>query len=189
MDDYLAGPRGLSDAIDTSIPASPGSSIAGSSRGTSEPAALSQISLDIAAISSSMLTRRDKSEMVAKLRAVIREEIAAVRADLTALEHRVDALDAERLQNSHRQQAAELATTRQGNLLLDLCRQVEDLDNRGRRNNIRIRGYRRLKGSCHTNCSPACSRTCWGRRHQMTSALRGRIELCGRPGVMGCRGT
>ncbi|CAH2273320.1 Hypothetical predicted protein [Pelobates cultripes] len=146
MDDYLAGPQGLSDAIDTSIPASPGSSIAGSSRGTSEPAALSQISLDIAAISSSMLTRRDKSEMVAELRAVIREEIAAVRADLTSLEHRVDALDTECLQNSHRQQAAELATTRQGTLLLDLRRQVEDLDNRGRRNNIRIRGLPEAEG-------------------------------------------
>ncbi|CAH2284151.1 Hypothetical predicted protein [Pelobates cultripes] len=91
MDDYLAGPPGLSDAIDLPIPASPSSSMAGSSRGTNEPAALSQISQDIAAISSSMLTRRDKSEMVAELRAVIREEIAAVRADLTALEHRVDA--------------------------------------------------------------------------------------------------
>ncbi|CAH2283020.1 Hypothetical predicted protein [Pelobates cultripes] len=93
-----------------------------------------------------MLTRRDKSEMVAELRAVIREEIAAVRADLTALEHRVDALDAEHLQNTHRQQAADLATTRQGNLLLDLRRQVEDLDNRGRRNNIRIRGLPEAEG-------------------------------------------
>ncbi|CAH2302319.1 Hypothetical predicted protein [Pelobates cultripes] len=114
-----------------SIPASPGSSIAGSSRGTSEPAALSQISLDRAVISSSMLTRRDKSEMVAELRALIREEIAAVRADLTALEHR---------------QAVDLAITRQGNLLLDLRRQVEDLDNRGRRNNIRILGLPEAEG-------------------------------------------
>ncbi|CAH2294447.1 Hypothetical predicted protein, partial [Pelobates cultripes] len=122
MDDFITGPRGLQDDTASSVPASPGSSIAGSSRGTVDPAALSQISMDIAAISSSMLTRRDKSEMVAELRAVIREEIAAVRADLTALEHRVDALDADRIQNAHRQQAVDLATTRQGNLLLDLRR-------------------------------------------------------------------
>ncbi|CAH2281724.1 Hypothetical predicted protein [Pelobates cultripes] len=146
MDDFLTGPQGLQNATDTSIPASPGSSIAGSSSGTIEPAALSQISLDIAAISSSMLTRRDKSEMVAELRAVIREEIAAVRADLTTLEHHVDALDAERLQNSHRQQAVDLATTRQGNLLLDLHRQVKDLDNRGQRKNIRVRGLPETEG-------------------------------------------
>ncbi|CAH2330124.1 Hypothetical predicted protein [Pelobates cultripes] len=146
MDDFISGPRGLQDDTASSVPASPGSSIAGSSRGTVDPAALSQISSDIAAISSSMLTRRDKSEMVAELRAVIREEIAAVRADLTALEHRVDALDAERIQNAHRQQAVDLATTRQGNLLLDLRRQVEDLDNRGRRNNIRVRGLPEAEG-------------------------------------------
>ncbi|CAH2312579.1 Hypothetical predicted protein [Pelobates cultripes] len=146
MDDFLTGPRGLQDDTASSVPASPGSSIAGSSRGTIDPAALSQISMDIAAISSSMLTRRDKSEMVAELRAVIREEIAAVRADLTALEHRVDALDADRIQNAHRQQAVDLATTRQGNLLLDLRRQVEDLDNRGRRNNIQVRGLPEAEG-------------------------------------------
>ncbi|CAH2277495.1 Hypothetical predicted protein [Pelobates cultripes] len=39
-----------------------------------------------------------------------------------------------------------LATTRQGNLLLDLHRQVEDLDNRGRRNNIRVRGLPEAEG-------------------------------------------
>ncbi|CAH2223395.1 Hypothetical predicted protein [Pelobates cultripes] len=146
MDDFLTGPQGLQDAADTSAPASPGSCIADSSRGTIGPTALSQILVDIAAISASMLTRRDKSEMVAELRAVIREEIAAVRADLTALEHRVDALDAERLQKTHRQQAVDMATRRQGNLLLDLRRQVEDLDNRGRLNNIRVRGLPEAEG-------------------------------------------
>ncbi|CAH2221753.1 Hypothetical predicted protein [Pelobates cultripes] len=72
--------------------------------------------------------------------------MAAVWTDLTALDHRVDALDAERIQNTHRQRAVDLATTRQGNLLLDLRRQVEDLDNRGRRNNISVRGLPEAEG-------------------------------------------
>ncbi|CAH2219814.1 Hypothetical predicted protein [Pelobates cultripes] len=142
MDEFLATPHGLRDTGETGTPAldSPGSSIAGSARESSTPGTLSQISADLAAISASMMTRKDKGEMVAELRAIIREEIAAVRTDLTALEQRVDRLEEERIQSQQHRQAAELATTRQGNILLDLRRQVEDLDNRGRRNNIRVRG-------------------------------------------------
>ncbi|CAH2320541.1 Hypothetical predicted protein [Pelobates cultripes] len=77
---------------------------------------------------------------------IIREEITAVRNDLTALEQRVDDLEAERLQDTQHQQATDLATTRQGNILLDLRHQIEDLDNRGRRNNIRIQGLPEAKG-------------------------------------------
>ncbi|CAH2220580.1 Hypothetical predicted protein [Pelobates cultripes] len=61
----------------------PGSSIADSTRGIATLGALSQMSMYIAAISASMLTRRDKTEMVAELRAIFREEIAAVRTDHT----------------------------------------------------------------------------------------------------------
>ncbi|CAH2273266.1 Hypothetical predicted protein [Pelobates cultripes] len=142
MDEFLATPHGLRDSGEAGTPAldSPGSSIAGSARESGTPGTLSQISADLAAISASMMTRKDKGEMVAELRAIIREEIAAVRTDLTALEQRVDRLEEERIQTQQHRQAADLATTRQGNILLDLRRQVEDLDNRSRRNNIRVRG-------------------------------------------------
>ncbi|CAH2282545.1 Hypothetical predicted protein [Pelobates cultripes] len=101
MDEFLATPHGLRDTGETGTPAldSPGSSIAGSARESSTPGTLSQISADLAAISASMMTRKDKGEMVAELRAIIREEIAAVRTDLTALEQRVDRLEEERIQS------------------------------------------------------------------------------------------
>ncbi|CAH2223342.1 Hypothetical predicted protein [Pelobates cultripes] len=143
MDEFLATPHGLrnSGEAGASAPDSPGSSIAGSARDSGTPGTLSQISADLAAISASMMTQKDKGE-------IIREEIAAVRTNLTALEQRVDMLEVERLQTQQHRQASELATTRQGNILLDLRRQVEDLDNRGTTSgseaclNLRMR-YRR----------------------------------------------
>ncbi|CAH2322817.1 Hypothetical predicted protein [Pelobates cultripes] len=75
--------------------------------------------------------------MLAEIRTTIREEIMEVRRDLTALEHRVEDLEPERTQTLQHQQATDMAATRQGNVLLDL---VEDLDNRGWRNNNRIKG-------------------------------------------------
>ncbi|CAH2275139.1 Hypothetical predicted protein [Pelobates cultripes] len=122
-------------------PSSPStSSVTGSVTDMPGTDALAQMSVDLAAISANMLTRGDKTALVSELRTVIREEIAAVRRDLTALEQRVDELEEHRLHATHHQQAADLATARQGNILLEMRRQVEDLDNRGRRNNIRVRG-------------------------------------------------
>ncbi|CAH2311528.1 Hypothetical predicted protein [Pelobates cultripes] len=73
-------------------------------------------------------------------RTAIREEIMEVQRDLTALERRVEELEADRAQTQQHQQASNTSTTRQGNVILELRRQVEDLDNRGMRNNICIRG-------------------------------------------------
>ncbi|CAH2245564.1 Hypothetical predicted protein [Pelobates cultripes] len=57
-----------------------------------------------------------------------------------ALEERVTELEADGLQASQHARAADNATSRQGSVLLDLRRQVEDLDNCGRWNNIHVRG-------------------------------------------------
>ncbi|CAH2294011.1 Hypothetical predicted protein [Pelobates cultripes] len=125
MDEYLSTPQGLRGTRDhdNMAPTSPGSaSMAESTPDHQDMDALSQISADLAAISASMLTRKDKAEMVAELRSVIREEIEAVRSNLTALEHRVDDLEVDRM------------------------RQVEDLDNRARLNNIRVRGIPETEG-------------------------------------------
>ncbi|CAH2248687.1 Hypothetical predicted protein [Pelobates cultripes] len=124
MDEFLATPHGLRDSGEAGTPApdSPGSSIAGSARDSGTPGTLSQISADLAAISASMMTRKDKGEMVAELRAIIREEIAAVRTDLTALEQRVDRLEEERIQTQqHRQDEVpqEILTGRFAQLLGD----------------------------------------------------------------------
>ncbi|CAH2296047.1 Hypothetical predicted protein [Pelobates cultripes] len=81
MDEYLSTPRGLQGTRDRDnmAPASPGTaSMAESTPDPQDMDALTQISVDLAAISATMLTRKDKTEMVAELRSVIREEIAAV---------------------------------------------------------------------------------------------------------------
>ncbi|CAH2312711.1 Hypothetical predicted protein [Pelobates cultripes] len=147
MDDYLSTPQPLAGTrgSDNMAPVSPGtSSRTGSTHGFpargSPRDALRQLSADLAVTAANMLTRGDKTELIAELRTAIREEITAVRHDLTVLEQRVDALEVHQLQATQHQQASELAATRQGNIILDLRRQVEDLDNRGRRSNIRVRG-------------------------------------------------
>ncbi|CAH2275848.1 Hypothetical predicted protein [Pelobates cultripes] len=147
MDDYFSTPQPLADTrgSEKMAPASPGtSSRTGSTPGSltcgSPRDALTQLSADLAAVAANMLTRGDKADLIAELRTAIREEITAVRQDLTVLEQRVDALEVHQLQATQHQQATELAATRQGNIILDLRRQVEDLDNRGRCSNIRVRG-------------------------------------------------
>ncbi|CAH2277497.1 contactin-5 [Pelobates cultripes] len=87
-----------------------------------------------------MLTKADSHSLLQEFRSAIREEISAVRADLSAVEVRVDALETEAQASRSQHRSAEIAATRQGNLLLTLRRQVEDLENRSRLQNIRIRG-------------------------------------------------
>ncbi|CAH2325964.1 Hypothetical predicted protein [Pelobates cultripes] len=83
MDEYLLasqGPRGL-DGSATPTPSSPTSSIAHSDRTPPAAPMLTQISGDLATITNNMLTRKDKTDMVAELKAVILEEITACRCE------------------------------------------------------------------------------------------------------------
>ncbi|CAH2304977.1 Hypothetical predicted protein [Pelobates cultripes] len=131
MDDFLSTP----DSFRATRPAykkaaaSPGAESGADSEPSSAGEALSQIT-ELAAISANMFTKSDNAAMVSELRAAIREEILEVRRDLTALEQRVSELENENLQAIQHSQAADHATARQGSVLLDLSRQVEDLDNR-----------------------------------------------------------
>ncbi|CAH2327215.1 Hypothetical predicted protein [Pelobates cultripes] len=116
MDEFLSTPQHLRGArgADKMAPSSPSSSsVTGSVTDMPGTDALTQMSADLAAISANMLTRGDKTALVSELRSVIREEIAAVRRDLMALEQRVDELEEHRLHATHHQQAADLATTRE----------------------------------------------------------------------------
>ncbi|CAH2222531.1 Hypothetical predicted protein, partial [Pelobates cultripes] len=80
----MAGTRGP----DKMAPGSPGTlSRTSSTQDSPRRDALTQMSAELAAISANMFSRQDKKELVAELRAAIREEVAAVRRDLTALEH------------------------------------------------------------------------------------------------------
>ncbi|CAH2276010.1 Hypothetical predicted protein [Pelobates cultripes] len=149
MDGFLSTPDSLRPMrpTDNMAPDSPGAgSTTDSHAGSMQMDTLTQISAELATIASNMLTKADKTALVQEMRAAIREEIQEVRSDLNALEQRVTELEADCLQASQHSQAADNATSRQGTVLLDLRRQVEDLDNRGRRNNIRVRGLAEQAG-------------------------------------------
>ncbi|CAH2220401.1 nucleoside diphosphate kinase 7 [Pelobates cultripes] len=122
-------------------PVSPGSDNAGESHsGDAQVSELAQIRAELAHISARMLTKADTGSLVQEIRAALRGELADMRSDIAALENRVEEVEttAQGCQEQHR--ATEVAVTRQGNMLLTLRRQVEDLENRSRRNNIRVRG-------------------------------------------------
>ncbi|CAH2301125.1 Hypothetical predicted protein [Pelobates cultripes] len=153
-------------------------SMAGSTQGSPAGDALTQISADLAVISMSMLTQRDKVKMVAELWSIIREEITAVRNDLAALEQWVDDLEVDRLQSIQHRQATDFAATRQDNIILDLRRQVEDLNNRGSWNNLRMEGNR------HMSSLQACSPNCSEKRPCLTSVSRVHTGPCGPPEEM-----
>ncbi|CAH2330840.1 Hypothetical predicted protein [Pelobates cultripes] len=85
-----------------------------------------------------MLTRAHSEVLIQEFCPAMREELAGLRSDLTTLDTRVEASVAQICQQRHR--ATEIAATHQGNMLLTLRRQVEDLENRSRHQNIRVRG-------------------------------------------------
>ncbi|CAH2295689.1 Hypothetical predicted protein [Pelobates cultripes] len=70
----------------------------------------------------------------------IRLDVNALRTDITAHGSRLQNLEAATHTMSEQAKTSTLVVTRQGNMLLALRRQTEDLDNRGRWSNIRIRG-------------------------------------------------
>ncbi|CAH2306712.1 Hypothetical predicted protein [Pelobates cultripes] len=143
LDEFVCTPSTLSCSRppDNMAPGSPGSESAGEPTldGTQDDT-LALIKQELAMISAQMLTKADTGGLLRELRAAVKEEVAALRKDLSSVEVRVEALETEAQASRAQHQAAELATTRQGNMLLSLRRQVEDLENRSRRQNIRIRG-------------------------------------------------
>ncbi|CAH2300915.1 Hypothetical predicted protein [Pelobates cultripes] len=101
---------------------------------------LADISADIRALAASMVTKEDLKALSDTLHAVIRTEVTAIKADIATQACRLQAMEASVQSTTAQAETTNLAITRQGNMLLALRRQAEDLDNRGRRSNIRIRG-------------------------------------------------
>ncbi|CAH2283767.1 Hypothetical predicted protein [Pelobates cultripes] len=112
---------------------------------TQEPS-LSDIRADIRALTGAMVTKADLQALSATLHEAIRSEVATIQRDIVAQDGRIQTLEATQLTASSRLDATDAAVTRQGNMLLQLRRQTEDLDNRGRRSNIRIRNLPEAAG-------------------------------------------
>ncbi|CAH2250750.1 Hypothetical predicted protein, partial [Pelobates cultripes] len=94
---------------------------------------LADIRADIRALTGTMVTKADLQALSATLHEVIRSEVATIQRDLTAQDGRLRHLEATHLTTTSRLDATDAAVTRQGNMLLQLRRQTEYLDNRGRR--------------------------------------------------------
>ncbi|CAH2312212.1 Hypothetical predicted protein [Pelobates cultripes] len=137
MDEYLHTPAGPTPGTPTSkmAPPSPASSCASLDHTT-----LADIGADLKRIAASMVTKDDLQHLSTTLHEAIKLEVAGLKTDDAAHETRIHTAE-QKLQAAETHAAAtDTALKRQGALILAMRRQLEDQDNRGRRNNIRVRG-------------------------------------------------
>ncbi|CAH2306508.1 Hypothetical predicted protein [Pelobates cultripes] len=111
-----------------------------------EHSALDRISEELRSIAASMATKTDLLTLTTTIQDALRAEMAGIRADVTAQGSRIEALEHSTEAQSNRISATDVAVSRQGEMLLDMRRHLEDLDNRGRRCNIRVRGVPEAEG-------------------------------------------
>ncbi|CAH2275836.1 Hypothetical predicted protein, partial [Pelobates cultripes] len=111
-----------------------------------DQATLERISRELRALATSMVTRQDMKDLTTTLTETLRPEIAQIHTEVTSQGARLQYLDTATKDTANKMAATNLAISRQGALLLDMRRPLEDLDNRGRRGNIRNAEYRNLEG-------------------------------------------
>ncbi|CAH2291630.1 Hypothetical predicted protein [Pelobates cultripes] len=134
MDGFLQTPPGQSREAHSSkmAPVSPASSCS-----EPEQPTLADIGAEIRRLAANMVTKSDLQSLTTTLTASLTSAVTALRTDMEAQDGRIQALETQAQATQRQASAADTALTRQGNMLLALRRQVEDLDNRSRRSNIR----------------------------------------------------
>ncbi|KAM4034741.1 LOW QUALITY PROTEIN: uncharacterized protein ACNLHF_021427 [Anomaloglossus baeobatrachus] len=85
-------------------------------------------------------TKRDFQALISEVKDTCRSEIAAVRQDVVSISKRIN-----QVENDHNEARTTILhlqsqTSSQAEVIRELPRHIEDLDNRGRRHNIRVRG-------------------------------------------------
>ncbi|CAH2277666.1 Hypothetical predicted protein [Pelobates cultripes] len=101
---------------------------------------LADIGAEIRQLAATMVTKNSLQTLATTLSASITTAVTVLQNDLDTQKGRIQTLE-HQAQTAHQQATApDTAVARQGNMLLALRRQVEDLDNRSRRSNIRVRG-------------------------------------------------
>ncbi|CAH2219946.1 Hypothetical predicted protein [Pelobates cultripes] len=134
MDGYVRSQRGPDDEADNlgSGPPSPASTA-----GT-EPTALDRIGEELCIIATSMVTKGDLLTHTTSIQDALWAEIAGIRLEVGTQAGRIQSLETALETQAARSSTLDTAVTRQGDLLLNMRHAIEDLDNRGRRCNIRI---------------------------------------------------
>ncbi|CAH2282862.1 Hypothetical predicted protein [Pelobates cultripes] len=137
MDGFLSTPAGPTHEAQTPnmAPTSPISTCS-SSDGTT----LADIGVELERIATAMVTKDDLTHLSSKLHEAIKTEMADLKGEIKAQETRILQLEQKAQTAEDHSTATDTALKRQGALLLAMRRQLEDQDNRGRRNNIRVRG-------------------------------------------------
>ncbi|CAH2301822.1 Hypothetical predicted protein, partial [Pelobates cultripes] len=87
-----------------------------------------------------MATKTDLLTLTTTIQDALCAEMAGFRTDVSTQAGRIQTSKHSLEAQSTRITATDTAISRQGELLLSMRRLVEDLDNRGRRSNIRVRG-------------------------------------------------
>ncbi|CAH2246645.1 Hypothetical predicted protein [Pelobates cultripes] len=114
--------------------------------GDTPASTLEGIGDELRTIAASMATKADLLVLTTTIQDALRAEMAGIRTEVTAQGTRIQELEHSHEAHTARLVATDTTVARQGVLLLQLRRAVEDLDNRGRRCNIRVRGLPEAEG-------------------------------------------
>ncbi|CAH2311975.1 Hypothetical predicted protein [Pelobates cultripes] len=136
MDGFLQPLRGAAGGSLGLPPRSPRSP---TSMGGCESSTLERISEELRTMAAAMATKADLLTLTTTIQDALRAEMAGIRTEVSAHVGRIQALEHVVETHTVRQTATDTAISRQGELILHMRRHLEDLDNRGRRCNIRIR--------------------------------------------------
>ncbi|CAH2314813.1 Hypothetical predicted protein [Pelobates cultripes] len=109
-----------------------------SSSSDQEQPMLADIGAEIRCLASTMVTKADLQSLTSTLTAFLTSAVTALRTQIDVQGGRIKALEAQAQTMRHQTSAADTALTH---------RQVEDLDNRSRCSNIRVRGVPEQEGT------------------------------------------
>ncbi|CAH2284469.1 Hypothetical predicted protein [Pelobates cultripes] len=113
---------------------------------TSGPA-LDRIESTLRDLAAAMVMKTDLQANTTAIQETLRTEIAGIRTELATQAGRITVVEEANAALTTRMAATDTAVARQGEMLLSMRRHLEDVDNRGRRCNIRIRGVPETEGS------------------------------------------
>ncbi|CAH2325623.1 Hypothetical predicted protein [Pelobates cultripes] len=106
----------------------------------SEKSALEKIGDELRSMAANMVTKANLHTLTATIQDTLRAEMAGIRAEVATLVGRMAVVQETTEALEVKLTTTDTAVTRQGALLLAMRRHLEDLNNRGRRYNIRVRG-------------------------------------------------
>ncbi|CAH2318847.1 Hypothetical predicted protein [Pelobates cultripes] len=137
MDEFLHAPCGPDPSSPTSkmAPTSPASTCS-----TADTTTLADIGAELKRVAMKMVTKDDLTHLTNNIYEAIKSEVNGLKAEIKAQEHRIQQVEKRAQTTEDHSTATDTALKRQGTLILAMRRQLEDQDNRSRRNNIRVRG-------------------------------------------------